>query len=156
MRRFLVTMGVLAVSALAPAVSRGDDQEIAQTIIQRLQSVRDEGKLKGFKVDLEVDHGTVWVRGHVSQRQQLDLVLDVARRVPGVRQVVNDLEVEGSEEVGSSTTSLSERRRSSGAPKLAGDAEPNGSYDLMLGPYWRRQATHLWLIRDFIPSRVGN
>jgi hypothetical protein len=33
-------------------------------------------------------------------------------------------------------------------------AKSDGSYDLMLGPYWRRQATHLWLIRDFIPPRV--
>ena len=32
--------------------------------------------------------------------------------------------------------------------------KPDGSYDLMLGPYWRRQATHLWLIRDFVPSRI--
>ena len=33
-------------------------------------------------------------------------------------------------------------------------AKADGSYDLMLGPYWRRQATHLWLIRDFVPARV--
>ena len=32
--------------------------------------------------------------------------------------------------------------------------KPDGSYDLMLGPYWRRQATHLWLIRDFVPPRI--
>lgn len=34
-------------------------------------------------------------------------------------------------------------------------AKADGSYNLMLGPYWRRQATHLWLIRDFVPPRAS-
>ena len=93
MRHFLVTMGVLALAAITPAVSRGDDQKIAETIIQRLQTARNDGKLAGFNVKLEVDEGTVWIKGHVSEQAQQDLVLDVARRVVGVRQVVNDIEV---------------------------------------------------------------
>jgi len=34
--------------------------------------------------------------------------------------------------------------------------KPDGPYDPVLGPYWRRQATHLWLIRDFVPPRVND
>ncbi|MCA9175348.1 MAG: BON domain-containing protein [Planctomycetales bacterium] len=93
MRRKLVTMGVLALAAIAPAVSHGDDQKIAEMIVERLQVERTDGKLAGFNIKLEVDQGTVWIKGHVSEKRQQDLVLDIARRVPGVRQVVNDIEV---------------------------------------------------------------
>ena len=93
MRRLMVTVGVLALAAIAPAVSHGDDQKIAETIIQRLQVERTEGRLAGFNVRLEVDKGTVWMKGHVSGQEHQDLVLDVARRVPGVRQVVNDIRI---------------------------------------------------------------
>lgn len=99
MRRLMVTAGVLALAAIAPAVSHGDDQKIAETIIKRLQVERTEGRLAGFNVKLEVDEGTVWMKGHVSAKQQQDLVLDVARRVPGVRQVVNDIRVTQKTEV---------------------------------------------------------
>lgn len=95
MRRFLVTLGVLAVMA-APVAARGNDQTIAETIVERLQTQRDHGKLKGFKIDLEVDRGTVWVKGHVANPRQQTLVLDIARTVPGVKQVVNDVSVKNS------------------------------------------------------------
>ena len=38
----------------------------------------------------------MWVAGNVASSEQQQLVLEVARRVPGVRQVVNDLKVKAS------------------------------------------------------------
>ena len=71
MRRFLVTMGVVALAALTPAVSLGDDQTIAETIIQRLQRERDGGNLAGFNIKLEVDQGTVWVATTVETKPNM-------------------------------------------------------------------------------------
>jgi hypothetical protein len=71
----------------------GDDQQIAQQIVEKLQAEKKAGTLKAFSIDLQVDEGTVWLSGRVSSEQQQARALDLARRVPGVKQVVNDLTV---------------------------------------------------------------
>jgi len=40
-----------------------------------------------------VENGTLWLSGRVTSKEQQAAALDVARRVPGVKQVVNDLSV---------------------------------------------------------------
>lgn len=94
MRRMVMTVALMA-AAISPQVVRADDQAIAQNIEERLLSAKSGGELRGFKIDLQVDQGTVWMKGHVANEDQLDLALDIARRVPGVRQVVNDLSIKG-------------------------------------------------------------
>lgn len=69
------------------------DKKLAQAVADGLKSQKDRGLLNGFRVNLSVDQGTVWLEGDVASRQQESLVLDVARRVPGVKQVVNELAV---------------------------------------------------------------
>jgi hypothetical protein len=71
----------------------GDDQQIAQQIIERLQAEKKAGTLKGFSIDLQVDEGTVWLSGRVTSELQQSRALDLARRVGGVKQVVNDLTI---------------------------------------------------------------
>jgi hypothetical protein len=93
MRRYVFRLAILALAVIGPSVVRADDQQIAQQIVQKLQAHKQAGTLKGFSIDLQVDEGTVWMSGHVANEDQQMAALDVARRIPGVKQVVNDLSI---------------------------------------------------------------
>src|SRR5687767_3723445 len=95
MRRYVFTLATLAIAALGPTLARGDDQQIAQQIIQKLQQEKQSGSLKGFSIDLQVEEGTVWMSGRVASVDQQAKALDIARRIMGVKQVVNDLSIAG-------------------------------------------------------------
>lgn len=94
MRRYVFRLAILALAVIGPSVVRAGDEEIAQQIVQKLQAHKQAGTLKGFSIDLSVEEGTVWMSGHVANEQQQMAALDVARRIPGVTQVVNDLSIE--------------------------------------------------------------
>lgn len=94
MRRYVFKLAVLAFAVLGASAVLADDQQIAQTIVQKLQAEKKAGSLKGFSIDLSVEEGTVWLSGRVATSQQQNKALDIARRVPGVKQVVNDLKVD--------------------------------------------------------------
>jgi hypothetical protein len=93
MRRYVFRLAMVSLTVLSVGTARGDDQQIAQQIVQRLQAEKQAGTLKGFSIDLQVDEGTVWLSGRVANEQQQARALDIARRVPGVQQVVNDLTI---------------------------------------------------------------
>src|SRR5262245_45678211 len=93
MRRYVFRLAILSLALLGASSVRADDQQIAQQIIERLQAEKKAGSLKGFSIDLQVDEGTVWLTGRVASEQQQAKALDLARRVAGVKQVVNDLTV---------------------------------------------------------------
>jgi hypothetical protein len=93
MRRYCLRLALLSLTALGPVAVYGDDQQIAQQIVEKLQAEKKAGTLKAFSIDLQVDEGTVWLSGRVASEQQQARALDLARRVPGVKQVVNDLTV---------------------------------------------------------------
>jgi hypothetical protein len=93
MRRYVFRLAILSLAVLVPAAARANDQEIAQQIVQQLQAEKQAGGLKGFSIDLSVEEGTVWLSGRVANPDQQAKALDIARRIPGVKQVVNDLSV---------------------------------------------------------------
>lgn len=93
MRRLLLGLAIASIAVLSPCWVHADDQQIAQQIVQQLRQQKADGQLTGFGIDLEVESGIVWLKGHVSSSDQQSLVLDIARRVGGVQQVINDLEV---------------------------------------------------------------
>jgi hypothetical protein len=93
MRRYVFRLAILTLAMLGPSVVRADDQQIAQQIVEKLQAEKQAGTLKGFSIDLQVEEGTVWLSGRVSDSEQQAKALDIARRIPGVVQVVNDLNV---------------------------------------------------------------
>lgn len=97
MRRYFFGLAMMALAMMAPAIARADDSQIARQIIERLQVEKRAGTLKGFNIDLQVDEGTVWMSGKLASEQQRAKALDIARRIPGVKQVVNDLKVAGEE-----------------------------------------------------------
>jgi hypothetical protein len=96
MRRFAFSFTMLAIVSFLPVAARADqqqDKQIAQTAISRLQKEKEAGRLKGFSLDIQVENGTLWLSGRVVSKEQQTAALDVARRVPGVKQVVNDLSI---------------------------------------------------------------
>jgi len=93
MRRYVFRLVLLSCAVLGLSAARGDDQQIAQQIMARLQAEKQAGTLKGFSIDLQVDEGTVWLSGRVASSEQQAKALDLARRVSGVKQVVDDLTI---------------------------------------------------------------
>lgn len=90
----LVAQFAVVVTALALAVpASADDGIIAKQIIGKLKQHKQASSLKGFDLGVQVDKGTVTMMGQVASSDQAMLALDVARRVPGVKLVVNDLYV---------------------------------------------------------------
>ncbi|MFT5302276.1 MAG: hypothetical protein ACI87E_002426 [Mariniblastus sp.] len=94
MRRLVLGIAV-AVTSLIPVLGMADDQQIADFIKSRLQAEQSQGNLKGFNVDMRVEDGTVWFKGHVSNSAQEMTILRAAQEAGhlGVTQVVDDIEV---------------------------------------------------------------
>lgn len=93
MKRLVAHLTVLiAVSVMAVPAS-ADDALIAKQIISKLNQQKQAANLKGFDLGVQVDKGTVTMMGQVATSDQAMLALDVARRIPGVKLVVNDLYV---------------------------------------------------------------
>ena len=92
MRAISFVMALVAASAAAlPALA--DDAEITGQIVSQLRQQQNSGALKGFRIRVKCDEGTVHLQGRVSNTAQLEAALDVARTTKGVKLVVNDLEV---------------------------------------------------------------
>ena len=94
MRRYVHSLAILAAAVLGPHLALGNDQQIAQTIVERLSAQKQAGTLKGFSLDLKVENGEALLSGRVSTPEQQALALDIARRVPGVKLVINDIEID--------------------------------------------------------------
>jgi osmotically-inducible protein OsmY len=67
--------------------------KIASAVQSRLRAIEDSGRLLGARVAVEVKQETVWMKGTVADEEQHALAIDAVRRVPGVRQVVDALQV---------------------------------------------------------------
>ena len=92
--RHVVTCFALAVmAAVLPRLAAAGDVEIAQQIAAQLRAQKDAQQLKGFHIGVKVENAKVWMKGQVSDARQQALALDVARRVPGVQVVINELHV---------------------------------------------------------------
>ena len=93
MRRLMLGIAV-AVTSLVPVPGMANDQQIADFIKGRLQAEQRQGNLRGFNVDMRVDQGTVWFKGHVSNSDQEMMILKTAQAAGhlGVVKVVDDIE----------------------------------------------------------------
>ncbi len=82
----------LALATLSMNVC-ADDAKIAKQLSEQLKLAQDSGELEGFHLGVKVEDGTVWIKGRVANIAQRSLALDRARRISGVRLVVNDISV---------------------------------------------------------------
>ena len=83
---------VLLLSALTTTVF-GDDQRIARQIQSGLKSQQDTGLLKHFDLRVRVEDGVVWMKGFVASPSQRNRAVNLARRIRGVNQVVNEIDL---------------------------------------------------------------
>jgi len=82
---------LLAVAAPAVAQKSLTDGQIHDKVIEKLAADRD---VKGGGLDVEVQDGVVTLRGKVREDSQKVKAERITRKVQGVKQVVNELQVE--------------------------------------------------------------
>ena len=99
MKRMIVACSALALTAIWGVTATANDEQIAQQIIERLQQQRQTAQLQDFNIGVQVEKGTVTMMGNVSSSDHAVLALDIARRIPGVKLVVNDLYVQAPQNV---------------------------------------------------------
>lgn len=93
MKRLVAKMAALIAVVVMAVPASADDAQIAKQIIAKLNQHKQASKLTGFDLGVQVDKGTVTMMGQVASSDQAMLALDVARRIQGVKLVVNDLYV---------------------------------------------------------------
>ncbi|MFO0911836.1 MAG: BON domain-containing protein [Pirellulales bacterium] len=93
MKHFMAALLATIAVATGATPLRANDAQIAQQIIGQLRGQQEAANLQGFNIGVQVEQGTVTMLGDVASREQATLALEIARRVPGVQLVVNDLEV---------------------------------------------------------------
>lgn len=93
MTRLVAKLTVLIAATVMVLPASADDTQIASQIVAKLNQQKQAANLKGFDLGVQVDKGTVTMMGQVASSEQAMLALDVARRIPGVKLVVNDLYV---------------------------------------------------------------
>ncbi len=79
-------------------VVRADDNSIARDLADRLRQSKTTNDLSGFRIGVKVENGIVWMKGQVNDQSQREHALNLARRIEGVKLVVNDLTVAGATE----------------------------------------------------------
>jgi len=82
---------VTLLSAPAFAQKPSSDDELHDKVIARLAADRD---VKGGGIDVEVKDGVVTLRGKIREEKQKVKAERITRKVQGVKQVVNELQVE--------------------------------------------------------------
>jgi osmotically-inducible protein OsmY len=84
---------VVPASADETRSGSASDDTITDTIIGRLQDRKATGELRGFDLDVSTTNGEVWLRGNTASAEHKALIIDVARRVSGVKKVIDDVVV---------------------------------------------------------------
>ncbi len=93
MRRYFLGMAIASLTVASPIAAQAGDREIADSIVQTLQSRQNSGSLKDFDIDLAVDAGVVTVSGTVANAAQALAVVEASRGTPGVIEIVNEITV---------------------------------------------------------------
>ena len=83
----------LASSEEAVDSGQEESRRIAQALAAKLREEQKAGNLEQFGIDIQVDKGTLSLKGQLSSEAQQNTVLEIARRIPGVKQVVNELTI---------------------------------------------------------------
>ena len=73
--------------------STREDQQIAIKLARQLQTQEENGNLKECAIEFEVVNQVVTLKGSVLKEQQRTIALDLARRIPNVVKVVNQITI---------------------------------------------------------------
>ncbi|OHB80211.1 MAG: hypothetical protein A2V98_02310 [Planctomycetes bacterium RBG_16_64_12] len=115
-------MVVATVTVVVPMVALAGNQEVAEQIAANL---RESGQLKSYKIGVKYQDGTAWLRGRVSDREQMNTALRLVFQTPGVTRVVNDLAIDsGDEPAGAVTPPVQQAAGATNPERLARVALP--------------------------------
>ncbi|QDV67602.1 periplasmic protein [Rosistilla carotiformis] len=79
---------------VAAQPTAGDrDRELNARITQALTQAKQDGRLRGFAMDITTNDGEVWLQGRTVTGEQRASMLEIVRNVPGVTNVVDDIKV---------------------------------------------------------------
>jgi hypothetical protein len=92
MQRLILGLVVAAIAAATPAVSIASEAD-RQKAHEIANALRQSGELNGYKVGVKYTDGTAWLEGRVGDQTQLNSVLDVVKKTPGLRKIVNRLAI---------------------------------------------------------------
>jgi len=70
-----------------------ESRRIAETLVAKLREEQKAGNLERFGIDVQADKGTLTLKGQMASEEQRDTVLEIARRIPGVKKVVNGISI---------------------------------------------------------------
>ncbi|RMF96959.1 MAG: BON domain-containing protein [Planctomycetota bacterium] len=90
MRGFRFSWFIAAAIVLSPMTAWAGNQEVAEQIAA---SLKNSGMLQGYKIGVRFQDGTAWLRGTVSDQEQMNAAVRLAYQTPGVERVINDLAV---------------------------------------------------------------
>ncbi|QDS86980.1 periplasmic protein [Rosistilla ulvae] len=77
-----------------PQPTAGDlDRELNARITKALTQAKQDGRLRGFAMDITTNGGEVWLQGRTVTSEQRETMLEIVRNVPGVTNVLNDINV---------------------------------------------------------------
>lgn len=69
------------------------DRAITASVVKALGQAQQDGRLRGFGVDVTTRKGDVWLTGRASNDSHKALIMELAQRVPGVSNVIDDITV---------------------------------------------------------------
>ena len=73
MRRKIAGVLVTFVLGLvSTSAAWGDDGQLAQKLSETLRNAQKQGELKGFRINVKVENGVVWMKGSVTTKLQRD------------------------------------------------------------------------------------
>ena len=90
MRRLSACLLAGTIALLVPMTALAANQEVAEQIAANL---RQSGQLQDYKIGVKYQDGTAWLRGRVASQEQINAVLKVVFKTPGVTRVVNNMTV---------------------------------------------------------------
>ena len=90
MRRFVLSLAMTGIAALAPNFALAGDQETAQQIADGL---RGSGQLVDYSIAVKYKKGAAVLVGRVASEDQKTTAEYLAKGMPGVKKVVNKLEI---------------------------------------------------------------
>ncbi len=88
MRRIFTGFAVAAIIAVVPTLALAGNQEIAEQIAHKL---RNSGQMNDYKIGIKCQDGTAWLRGRVTDEEQMNTALKLVFQTPGVTRVVNEM-----------------------------------------------------------------
>lgn len=77
------------------AVEPSDDAQVVSAVVAALSQAKQNGRLKGFGVDVKSNNGVLQLTGRASSRAQRDTIITIAENVPGVAGVREAISVPG-------------------------------------------------------------